>query len=117
MSHTFRVALCLFSFVIFGPAPARSQTVRVSHTPPEAKELAASLVRAGSKDEQESLLASVGGSHEGALLDALKKLAEPLVQKGDYDEAIRVSKLAVRVAERGGDPLRLANALCDLGSV
>jgi len=51
------------------------------------------------------------------LLVALKALADPLVQKGDYNEALRISQLALRIAEHMGSRTALANALCDLGSI
>ena len=41
---------------------------------------------------------------------ALRALAEPFVQKGDYNEALRISHLALRIAEKRGDRTRIANA-------
>jgi CHAT domain-containing protein/Tfp pilus assembly protein PilF len=119
MSHTFRVALCLLSLSLslVNPALAQSQIVPGSQAPSEANELAAALARAGSEEEQARLLARSRGSADGALMAALKGMADPFVQKGDYTEAARISKVALRVAERGGDRARLGSALCDVGSI
>jgi CHAT domain-containing protein len=119
MSHTFRVAPCLLalSLSLLSPALAQSQAVPTLSAASEVSDLASALVRTSSEEEQERLLARNTDSANGALLTALKELANPLVQKGDYNEALRISKLAVRVAERGGDRARLGGALCDLGSI
>ncbi len=119
MTYTLRVALCLLSLglCLFSPALAQSQTVSSSSVTPEVNELAAALTRAKSEEEQERLLAGDKDLKGGQLLAALKGMAHPLIQKGEYAEAARISKLAVRVAERDGDRARLGNALCDLGSV
>lgn len=117
MSYTFRVASCLLALSLISRAPAQSQSNPKPPSQPEASELASALARASSEEERERLLARGDGSTNGALLAALKELAHPLVQKGDYPEALRISKLAVRVAERGGDRARLGGALCDLGVV
>ena len=52
-----------------------------------------------------------------SLLAALKALADPFVKKGDYAQALRISQLAVRIAERIGDRVGLGNALNDLGLI
>ncbi|MET0621366.1 MAG: CHAT domain-containing protein, partial [Pyrinomonadaceae bacterium] len=119
MSYTFRVASCLLalSLSLVEPARAQSQTNPNPSVSPEASELASALARASSEEERERLLARGDDSTNGALLAALKELVHPLVQKGDYTEALRISKLAVRVAERGGDRARLGGALCDLGAI
>lgn len=117
MSYTFRVASCLLALSLFSPAPAQSQSNPNPRAASEVSELASALARASSEDERERLLARGSDAANGALLAALKELAHPLVQKGDYPEALRISKLAVRVAERGGDRAQLGGALCDLGAI
>ncbi|HEY0171456.1 MAG TPA: CHAT domain-containing protein [Pyrinomonadaceae bacterium] len=119
MSHTFRVASCLLALSLSLNSSARAQSPSSPNppAPSEAGELASALARATSEEERERLLARGDDSTNGALLAALKELAHPLVQKGDYPEALRISKLAVRVAERGGDRARLGSALCDLGAI
>jgi CHAT domain-containing protein/Tfp pilus assembly protein PilF len=119
MSHTFRVASCLLalSLSLINPALAQSHAVPNASAAPEARDLAAALIRSASEEEQERLLMRSKGSSSGALLVALKELANPLVQKGDYNEALRISQLAIRVAERGGDRARLGSALCDIGVI
>jgi CHAT domain-containing protein len=55
-----------------------------------------------------------------SLLAALKALTDPLIkkgEKGDYAQALRISQLAVRVAERIGDQVEMGNTLYDLGLV
>jgi CHAT domain-containing protein/Tfp pilus assembly protein PilF len=52
-----------------------------------------------------------------SLLAALKAIAIPLIKKGDYAQALGISQLAARIAERIGDPVGMGNALCDLGFV
>ena len=117
MSYTFRVASCLLALSLFSPALAQSQSNPITPAPSEVSELASALARASSEEERERLLTRGNDSANSALLSALKELAHPLVQKGDYPEALRISKLAVRVAERGGDRARLGGALCDLGAI
>src|SRR5215204_1145126 len=110
MTYTFRVALCLLSLSLFSPAPAQSQAVPVSSSASGVSELAVALARAGSDEEQERLLARGRETAGAELLAALRGLTYPLVQKGEYAEAARISRLAVRVAEKDGDRLRLGNA-------
>src|ERR1044071_4249080 len=116
MSLTFRATLCLLalSLSLVNPALAQSQSTSNSPTLAEVKDLAVVLVRAGSEQEQEQLLASRKDLLISSLLAALKALANPLIQKGDYAGAAKISQLAVRIAERIGDRLGLGNALCDL---
>jgi CHAT domain-containing protein/tetratricopeptide (TPR) repeat protein len=106
--------LCL-SFT--APALAQSQSVTNSSASSEVKDLAVALVRVKSEAEQEQLLTQKEDVKNGALLVALKSLADPLVQKGDYNEAIRISQLAVRIAEKMGDRMRLGTAFGDLGAI
>ncbi|HEX7318222.1 MAG TPA: CHAT domain-containing protein [Pyrinomonadaceae bacterium] len=119
MTFKLRAALCTLSLCLslFGPARAQSPQVPVTHTKSEVKELAVALTRAGSEEERERLLERNKDSADDALLAALKGMAEPLVQKGDYNEAVRISKVALRVAERSGDRARVGSALCDVGSI
>src|SRR5215212_6492728 len=109
MSSAFRVSFCILalSLSLISPAPARSQSVPNPPIPSGVKDLASALVRAASEEEQERLLAQKQEMMNGSLLVALKELANPLVQKGDYAEALRISHLAVRIAERVGDRVGL----------
>ena len=108
MPFTLRVSLCFLAMTLglVNPAPARSQ---------EVNDLAAALVRAASDQEQEQLLAQKKEMMNSALLAALKALSDPLVQRGDYAQALKISQLAVKIAERIGDRAGLGNALCDVG--
>lgn len=119
MSCTFRVWLCLLalSLNLINPAIARSQSVPNRPATSEVNELAASLAAAASEEEQEGLLAQKKDLVTGALLAALKALATPLAQKGDHAQALRLSQLAIRIAERIGDRVGLGNAWCDLGLI
>jgi CHAT domain-containing protein/tetratricopeptide (TPR) repeat protein len=117
MSHTSRVALCLLTLSLFHPALAQSQTVPVSNVSSEANELAVALTRAPSEVEQERLLGGSKGRTNGELLAALNARATPLMQKGEYVEALRISQLAARLAERGGDRAALGDALHNIGLI
>lgn len=119
MTYKLRVALWSLPLCLslFNPALAQSLSVPDPHAKSEVKELAAALARAGSEGERERLLEGSKGAANDALLAALKEMAEPLVQKGEYDEAVRISKVALRVAERDGDRARVGSALCDVGSI
>ena len=74
-------------------------------------------MRASSEEEQDRLLARKNTLINNSLLATLKALANPFVQKGEYAEALRISQLAVRIAERIGDRVGLGNALIDLGLI
>ncbi len=119
MSFTFRVSLCLLalSLSLVSPALAQSQSVPNPPTLSEVNDLAAALAAATSEEEQERLLARKNDLMNSSLLAALKALANPFVQKGDYVQALRISHLAVRIAERIGDRVGLGNAWCDLGLI
>ena len=121
MSLTLRKVLCLLAltlnFSIFNAALAQPKSLVNAATTTEVNELAAALVRTKSDAEQQKLLAQHGELLNASLLAALKSLATPLVQKGEYAEAARISQLAVRVAEKMGDRTALGSTLCDLGSV
>src|SRR5215204_1308504 len=119
MPHTFRVALCLLALglSLFDPAPARSQSAANPHASAEVSELAAALSRAPSEEERERLLGGRKGLTNAELPAALNARAAPLMQKGDYAEALRVSQLAARLAERGGDRAALGEALHNTGLI
>ncbi|MET0647687.1 MAG: CHAT domain-containing protein [Pyrinomonadaceae bacterium] len=119
MPHTFRVALCFLtlSLSLVSHAFAQSQTVPASHVSTEVNELAAALARAGSEEELKRLLGGEKGQTDGELLAALNARATPLTQKGDYAEALRISQLAARLAERSGERAALGDALYNIGVV
>src|SRR5262249_60196449 len=114
-----RASLCLLtlSLGLFCPVSAQSQSVPNSSTLSEVNDLAATLVAAASEEEQERLLARKPDLMNSSLLAALRELASPSIQKRDYAQALRISQLAVRIAERVGDRLGLGNALLGLGSI
>ena len=118
MSLSSAVVMCLLvlNFSFINPALVRSEPVSNSPASSEINDLAAALVGAKSEEEQERLVANKQDLINASLLAALKGLADPCIQKGDYAEAQRISHIAVRVAERLGDRLALGTALCDLGS-
>lgn len=119
MSFTLRLSLCFLalSLSIISSGLAQSQSVLKSSTPSEITDLAEALVRASSEEEQERLLAHEPGLMKSSLITALKALANPLIKKSDYAQALKISQLEVRIAERIGDRAGLGNALCDLGSI
>ncbi len=119
MSLMFRASLCLLalSLSLINPAFAQSQSVPNPPVSSEVNNLAVALAGAQSEEEQEQLLAGKKELMTGALLAALKALATPLYQKGDYARALRISELAVRIAERTGDRTGLGNALRELGVI
>ena len=117
MSHTLRVALCLLSLSLVNAVPARAQTAPDSTASKEVNELAAALTRAGSEEELGRLLGREKGPTNGELLAALNARAAPLMKKGDYAEALRISQLAARLAERGGERAALGDALRNIALV
>jgi tetratricopeptide (TPR) repeat protein len=110
------LSLLIFSLSFITSALGQSQTISNPNST-EAKNFAVALVRLKSEPEQEQLLAQNEQLRNASLLSALKALAEPVVQKGDYNEALRISHLAVRIAERIGDRTLVARALCDVGDI
>ena len=117
MSVAFRaVCLIISGLSLITTALAQSQLVANSPTS-EAKDLAVALVRIKSEAEREQLLPEKDQLKSAALLVELKSLADPLIKKGDYNEAIRISQLAVRVAEEMGDRLQLGLALYEVGAI
>ena len=92
------LSLLILGLSLITPALAQSQSVANTNPSSEASELAVALVRTKSEAEQEQLLTRKEELRNAALLNALQGLAEPLVKKGDYPEALRISHLALRVA-------------------
>src|SRR5262249_605936 len=84
---------------------------------PAVNDLAAALERAASEQEQEQLLAQEKELVDSSLVSALRELASPRIQNRDYAQALIISQLAARIAERVGDRMGLGNALCDLGLI
>lgn len=117
MSFAFRLSLCMLALSFLNTASGQSLLLNNAPALSESSDLAASLVRAKSTDEQEQLLAGNKNLTNLSLLTSLKDLANPFVQRGEYAEALRISHLAVRIAEKVGDRLALGTALCDLGSI
>ena len=118
MPITFRRALSLLilSQSLTTVALGQSQTVS-NAVSAETKDFAAALVKLKLEPEQDQLLAQKPQLINDSLMAALKALAEPIVQKGDYNEALRISNLALRIAEKSGDRTRVANALCEVGDI
>jgi hypothetical protein len=103
------------SLSLISPGLAQSQSSSNLPTSSEINDLAAALVAASSEEEQERLLAAKKNLTNNSLLVALKAQADPLVKKGDYAQALRISQLAARIAERIGDRRGLGEALNSLG--
>ncbi len=80
-------------------------------------DLAEALLKATTAEEQERLLAEEQELMNSSLLAALKKLADPLTDNGDYAQALRSYQLAARIAERIGDRKGLGIALADVGAI
>lgn len=119
MSIGFRrpLSLLIFSLSLVTSALGQSQSIANSNVSAEVKDFAAALVSLKSEPEQEQLLAQKEQLRNASLLAALKAIVEPIVQKGDYTEALRISHLAVRIAEKFGNRALLATALCDVGDI
>lgn len=115
MRYTLPAKLFLLSLSFISPALAQSQTVSNSPAASEVNELAAALGRAGSEAELKKLPGGEKGPTNGELLAALNARANPLMQKGDYAEALRISQLAARLAEKGGERAALGEALHNAG--
>ena len=119
MSLAFRKALPLLilSLSLITPALAQSSSNPTEPKSSDVKDLAVALVRTKSEQEQDQLLTRKVDLKSGELLVALKGLADPFVQRGQDNEALRISHLAVRVAEKTADRMQLAVAMCDLGTI
>lgn len=111
------LSLLIFSLSFISSALGQSQTSSNTNVPAEVKDFAVALVRLKTEPEQAQLLSQQERLRNASLLVALKSLAEPLVQKGDYNEALRISHLALRIAEQIGDRPLLAATLCDVGDI
>ena len=101
------LALLILSLSAITAALGQSQT--------NTNDFASSLVKLKSEAEQDQLLAQKPELIDDSLMAALKALAEPVVQKGDYNEGLRISNLALRIAEKSGNRTHVANALCEIG--
>jgi CHAT domain-containing protein/tetratricopeptide (TPR) repeat protein len=119
MSIAFRkpLSLLICSLSVITSALGQSQPISNANASTEVKDFAVALVRLKSEPEQEQLLAQRESLRNASLLASLKALAEPLVQKGDYNEALRISQLAIRIAEKIGDRSLVAKAFCDVGDI
>jgi CHAT domain-containing protein len=104
-------------FSLSGAAQAQAQTVSNLPATSEVNDLAKALVGATSEADQDRLLAEKHDLVNSSLLSALKDISSALVQKGNYAEALKISKLALRIAEKIGDRKAIANALYEVGSV
>ena len=117
MSLAFRKALPLLILSLSLITPTLAQSNATESNSSDVKNLAVALVRTKSEPEQEQLLTRKDDLKNGELLVALKGLADPFVQRGEFNEALRISHLAVKVAEKTGDRMQLAVAMCDLGAI
>ena len=118
MSLAFRVVcLLILGLTLINTALAQSQSVSTSANSSEVKDLAVALVGTKSDAECDQLLTQKVQLKNAELLVALKSLADPLVQQGEYNEAVRISQLAVRIAEQMGDRLQLGLALYQVGAI
>lgn len=106
------LSLLILSLSLITAASGQSQTSSTV-----TKDFAASLVQLKSEAEQDQLLAQKPELVDDSLMAALKALAEPIVQKGDYNEALRISNLALRIAEKSANRARVGNALCEIGDI
>ena len=114
MPITFRaLSLLILSLSPITAAFGQSQAVINSGT----KDFATALVKLKSEAEQDQLLAQKPELVDDSLMAALKAQAESIVQKGDYDEALRISNIALHVAEKSGERARVGNALCEIGDI
>src|SRR5215510_4405995 len=119
MSLALRLTLIFLalSLSLISPGLVQSQSIPNPPNSSEINDLAAELARAASEEEQERLLAQKNKLINSSLLAALKELIRPRVQKGDYVQALRVSQLMARIAERIGDQEGLVDAWTLLGSI
>ncbi len=111
------LSLLIFSLSFVIPALGQSQALSNVNTSAEVKDFAVALVRVKTEAEQEQLLAGNVALQNESLLVTLRALAEPLVQKGDYNEALRITHLALRIAEKMGDRRLIATMLFEVGSI
>jgi CHAT domain-containing protein/Tfp pilus assembly protein PilF len=114
---TFRRALSLLILSQSLITAALGQSQAISPVSAETKDFAAALVKLKSEPEQDQLLGQKPELINDSLMLALKALSDPVVQKGDYNEALRISQLALHIAERSGNRARFASALCEVGDI
>ncbi|HWS89553.1 MAG TPA: CHAT domain-containing tetratricopeptide repeat protein [Pyrinomonadaceae bacterium] len=79
--------------------------------------LSLSLCLVGAASAQPQALSTSSAASEAVGPAALNAQVAPLMRKGDYAEALRVSQLAARLAEEGGERAALGDALRNLGLV
>ncbi|MFN2511371.1 MAG: tetratricopeptide repeat protein [Pyrinomonadaceae bacterium] len=84
---------------------------------PAVNDLAAALGRATLEGEQERLLVQEKDLVDSSLLAAMTELTGSLIRKSDYAQALSLSQLAARIAERIGDRRGLGDALTNLGAI
>ena len=84
---------------------------------PAVNDLAAALAEAADETKQERLLTQEKELMDSSLLVALNEVTAPLIQKGDFGKALKISQLAARIAEMLGDRRGLGDALTDLGAI
>ncbi len=114
------ILLCFIVLISLSPVlsqsvPAPAATAVREPTAAETA-LAEALVKATTEEEQERLLAQEKERMNSSLLAALKRLGDPLTEKGEYAQALRIYQLAARIAERIGDRKGLGIAMADVGA-
>lgn len=92
-------------------------TATIAFAQQTAEDLAAALARVPSEAEQERLLAREKDRIDRSLLAALKAQTDSHLQKGAYAEALRLSQLVARLAEKLGDRHELGKSLHDLARI
>lgn len=119
MSFTIRVVLVALTLSpgLIVPAFGQSQIVPNLTVSSEVNDLAGALIGARSVQEQDELLTQKKYLVNGSLLLALKTISNSSVQKGKYPEALKISLIALRIAERLGDRTGLGLALYEVGSI
>jgi CHAT domain-containing protein/tetratricopeptide (TPR) repeat protein len=80
-------------------------------------ELAGALIGAKTEQEQDLLLAQKQELMSASLFEALKVSSNSFVQKGNYQEALRISFIAYRVAQRLGDRDTIGIAQSEIAAV
>lgn len=109
MKYLSCVLCCVIS--LFGLFSALAQPLSSAETA-----LAEALVKAVTEEEQERLLAQEKERMNSSLLAALKKLADPYINKGEYAQSLKIYQLAARIAARSGERRWLGSAMADVGA-
>ena len=117
MPIAFRKALSSLILCASLVTPLHAQTQPTPTVSSEANELAVALVGLKSEVEQDQLLAQKQDLKHDELVRALRALSDPLVNKGDYNEALRISQLALRIAQKTSDQMLLAKTMYELGAI